>query len=1067
VSLLPDQKARDCIERDLDLNIVVEASAGSGKTESLTRRIVHALTDRGLEVESVVVVTFTRKAAAELKSRVRIALEEACLSGRSSHTKSRAMACLSQLENLFVGTIHSFCSTVLREHPVEAGVSPGFGELEPFARDQLLEASLTETLDRLSKESPSLPQELTRLGVRTRDYSGSLATLCDHPDVLFEAPFVEMPDLSKVEDALHEFRSDLAQLMPGEIAPKTTCRVQKAWRLLQHRIKFAREDDPAALAYCLEPWVGGLKPVQKFWPGSGAERKEHCLLVQETVEDFFVQVVEPFRRRWRAYLYARIIEVLSEARGDFENKRRRLGQLDYSDLLVLAAQLLRNDLAVRRKLQKKYRMILVDEFQDTDPLQAEILLLLASEPSFQGDDWRLAPLRQGAIFLVGDPKQSIYRFRRADIDLFENVKSQVLASGGEAVALTSSFRSLGPLCQWTNRVFSSLFPDEAVAGQAAFSPLESVREAQTTLCSGVYTLTDQSERYQDVSSQLGRRLALLLEEAVSRGEYSWGDFMILTCKRGEIGCYSRALEERRIPVEITGGTAQDWPWVRHFKSLLNVLSDPDNSVAAVGVLRGPLYGIDDETLFQHRLREGHFLFELPCPNGHELVQGALNDLKQMSQWIRSMPVGAAAEKILDHTGVLASASVSNQGEGDVPALLQLIEQVRQLAVQGYSLIQILESLELRQADYPVSLSAGEQNVVRVMNLHQAKGLQARVVILVSPTAGLPQRAQLRLVRTDSETRGFLTIRQGYNVIAEPVDWDDIAAEELAQLQHESTRLLYVAATRARDLMIVTRWAGTHRRPTRPWEPFEPFLNEAEELLWQVSQRTLEPRALPSLEEADSASLERMARWTAVAKPTWHRTSVTALRQSQNEGESENASAEGAKPCADQDTESGHGKAWGDLVHKLLEQVVKDPKLSDSQLTNLAGWYTFENPELKELIPAAIKTIRTVMTSELWGQIRGSDRYLTEVPFGVIERDGELKTLVFGVVDLALQNGEDWCLVDYKTDHKPLDQLATTYSSQLQQYARYWERLAGPVESAKIFRVRSGELSGDLGGLGNI
>ncbi|MEK7370315.1 MAG: UvrD-helicase domain-containing protein, partial [candidate division NC10 bacterium] len=147
--------------------------------------------------------------------------------------------------------------------------------------------------------------------------------------------------------------------------------------------------------------------------------------------------------------------------------RQRAVALNSGDLLESVARLLRERPDVRAALQRKYRWLFVDEFQDTDPIQAEVFLLLAAEPG-AGPDWTQAPLRPGALFIVGDPKQSIYRFRRADIDTYTRVKERIQATGGRVLELTASFRSVPVRCRWANEVIPAFFPEQATREQPAF-----------------------------------------------------------------------------------------------------------------------------------------------------------------------------------------------------------------------------------------------------------------------------------------------------------------------------------------------------------------------------------------------------------------------------------------------------------------------------------------------------------------------------------------------------------------------------------------------------------------------
>lgn len=1050
----PDQKSRELIERELDVNLMVDASAGSGKTESLSRRMAHGILSGRYQVDNMAAVTFTRKAASELRTRLQLVLERAVRDEDQTRSR-RAHTALTSLESMFIGTIHSFCARLLREFPVEAGVSPGFKKLDQSAQQQLRVKVFQQTLETCSHQFPGLLAELSESRVRPTDLLDALATVCDNNDVDYPAQARSRPETQPVWQAMDRFAQQLTELLPEDIPKETTCGVQSAARSFMPRLKLANRERLFGLVQCLEIWDGALKVTQKYWPGKAAERKRVSAEALEHAQAFVEQTVAPFMQSWRAYLYGLTMKLLLQARKELVAERLRTAQLDFGDLLELTARVLRQNLEVRQALQSKYRWLFVDEFQDTDPIQAEVILLLSSREDYQGSDWMVAPLRAGSLFVVGDPKQSIYRFRRADIDTYEFVKKRILENGGKLAPLTTSFRSIPELCAWSNGVFSSLFPNESVPGQAAFSGLQPVRERPDGALGGVFQLTDHSSRYFEVAEHESRRLAGIIVEAVREHGYSWGDFLVLTQRKGQIAHYARALEELRVPTETTGALPEDSPWVTAIKELLAVLGDPQDTIATVGVLRGNLYGISDEELYRHKTEGGSFsLLSAAYGKGHGPVLGALEDLSLMHSWVAELPAGAAVEKILDHTGVLAMAATENPGDGHVPGLMQLADQIRLASLAGRSLAQALADIELQEQTRPVSMNSGRRDVVRVMNLHQAKGLQAPVVFLAAPTSGLPDTVSHRVVRQEGRALGYLSIENRYRVFAQPYDWQQHQALEQGFQQQERLRLLYVAATRARDLLVVSRWSGQHGSAKQPWQRFHPFLEDVPELPWG-GMGAADSSSSFSVEDANEAYLERTAGWAQCRLPSWSRTSVTAHNSSKGLSRFEVPVPEEVLAGERKDV----GPAWGELIHRLLEQAVRGPNRDREHLEKLARWYVYEQPELLEVVPLAVDTVLQVMQTEFWQRVMQSGERLVEVPFGV-KVD---KELVFGVLDLALRGEHGWELVDYKTDQKAMDQLVEQYAAQVGEYARHWSAIVDDVTYAGIFRVREGELSDDVRG----
>src|SRR6185295_10698438 len=319
-------------------------------------------------------------------------------------------------------------------------------------------------------------------------------------DVEFPAGEAAGPDAGTMWKALETFWKELQKYLPAPIDPATTCKIQKAARQFEGELRVSRHrlDRASVVASLLDTWDCESKIVQKWWADSPAEKRRLRDLIQGLHQDFCETVVTPYLAQWRQYVYRLSVTLLVRARESAASERRRLNSLNYGDLLNLTARVLRENQSVRRALQQKYEHVLVDEFQDTDPVQAEIVFLLAGCESTVAQpfraagtasiDWRQLPLRPGALFVVGDPKQSIYRFRRADIDIYNLVRERFSdPSVGRVVPLTKNFRSVASLCNWANDVFKTRFPAEPTHHAPRFAALDA--DESKTQSGGVFTLT--------------------------------------------------------------------------------------------------------------------------------------------------------------------------------------------------------------------------------------------------------------------------------------------------------------------------------------------------------------------------------------------------------------------------------------------------------------------------------------------------------------------------------------------------------------------------------------------------
>ena len=458
---LPDQASRDAIEQELGVNMLVEAGAGSGKTQSLASRMAAGVLSGKYRVEHMAAVTFTRKAAAELRGRFQQVLEDRLPSEDDPDRRARAHETLSSLERLFAGTIHSFCAHLLRERPVEAGLAPGFTELDDVGATESRQRLWREFIALKRAEGGELLPELRDAGVRAGDLDDAFATICNFDEVEFPAGDATAPDPTPAWIALDEFWRQLKPLLPARIPEDATCKVLQKARDCRWKIKIARRDRPADLVELLTPWGGDFRITMSRWK----EWHEDTKKLRDNIDCMLADLrgaIGPFLEAWRHYVYRLAITLMVEGRVFAREHRYRALTLEYEDLLQCVARVLRSNLEVRQALQRKYQWLFVDEFQDTDPIQAEVVTWLASEGSGESD-WRAVSLRPGALFIVGDPKQSIYRFRRADIEIYGRVNELIHRGGGSLVPLETNFRSTPLLCEWANGVFKDVFPDTPAA----------------------------------------------------------------------------------------------------------------------------------------------------------------------------------------------------------------------------------------------------------------------------------------------------------------------------------------------------------------------------------------------------------------------------------------------------------------------------------------------------------------------------------------------------------------------------------------------------------------------------
>ncbi len=717
---------------------------------------------------------------------------------------------------------------------------------------------------------------------------------------------------------------------------------------------------------------------------------------------------------------------------------------------------------VRHALQQKYRWIFVDEFQDTDPVQAEIMMLLAADEG--------GGLRPGALFVVGDPKQSIFRFTRADIDIYNEVRARLAGPDGTGiVSLTTNFRSVPSLCAWANDVFKSRFPAVADTYAPKFAPLDASRGDERA--AGLHTITVPARTKQaDIPAQEAARIARYIRAEVDAGRRKYEDFLILTRMKGRhLKPYAEALETLQIPVEVTGaGAFGDSRRGRRARA----------AAARAGRSAGQRVPRRRPARPAFRPQRSGALRVSASRRVVLRVRWEAPRTPSSQRWHRSTrcPTGRAccrpalrSSAFSSDTGYLALAATSPGGveAGD---LLHAIDRVRAVVEAGFSLLDAAEALdddaEESNEVESLPLEPGRRNVVRLMNLHKAKGLEAAVVFLADPCGGYDPKVDVRIVRDRSggSAVGYLQIKAKFGehktkLVAEPADWPAHDAEERKYLDAEAERLLYVAATRARDVLVVGRWAKLPGGGTRAWGALNDALRGAIELR-DVGA------AQPGLSVSKSAASPTPALAAIAARharsrhPTWSATSVTAelkhLRRLTIEPADSSDAADPTRAVVPNrpSHRADAGMAWGTLVHGLLEHAMRHSVATRDDLRRLAMWLTVEEPQLRMVIDQAIDTVQSVAGAAFWQQALASAERHEEAPFAVCDRTGAVPTITNGTIDLVFQTTGGWRLIDYKTDVDGAPgNLQAKYDEQIRAYVAGWERVAGGKVGAEVLTVR--------------
>lgn len=824
---LVDQPARDRIRGDLDATLVVEAAAGTGKTTEMIKRIIAVIRAGATTLERIVAVTFTEKAAGEMKLRLRTELEDARRKAADETERARFVAALAELEVARIGTIHSFCADLLRERPIEARIDPVFEvaaedeseRLFSRAFERWFQASVAqpgEGVRRILRRSD--PTELLRNAgwslVQRRDFDGAWRRDPFDRDVAIDGALAELATLGGLGAQADSPKDPLGQLFTK----------LDRWLAELGRRELVRPRDydglEAELSALCRWWE---------WRPTGKSKLYGANLVRADViarRDEVKAALEMFLELADADLAALLREELRPLVQAYEDLKARTGKLDFIDLLADARDLLRDDRRVREEMQDRFTHFFVDEFQDTDPLQVEILLLLCADDPAIAEPAHVQ-VKPGKLFIVGDPKQAIYRFRRADIALYESIKRRLLDQGATLLHLTTSFRSVPQIQSAVNAAFA---PIMAGGQQAQYVPLENFRADAPTQPAVVALPVPNPYGWRDITQTaiedsypdaVGAFIEYLINQSgwtVAEGDERvpiTTQHICLVFRRFQsfrkdlTRPYVRALEARQIPHVLLGGRSfHEREEIEAARNALRAIEWPDDEFSVYATLRGPFFSFHDEDLvaYRHARRALNPLalarpdFVAPTTDSDRAIVAALQILADLHRHRNHRPIAATISRLLAETRAHAGIAIWPAGEQALANLFRVADLARRFEANGATSFRaFIDRLDSdadrgKQPDAPV-VEEGTEGV-RIMTVHASKGLEFPIVILCDPTAPLESDRPSRFIDTDR--RVWLESLAG----CVPVELREHADEVTQRDKEEIERLAYVAVTRARDLLVV-------------------------------------------------------------------------------------------------------------------------------------------------------------------------------------------------------------------------------------------------------------------------
>jgi ATP-dependent helicase/nuclease subunit A len=835
---LVDELARQRIRDDGDVTFIVEAGAGTGKTTALVGRVVRMVARGELAFHRLAAITFTEAAAAELRDRIGVELERGAIGqgpteGLDDEARLRCRNALERFDDAAVTTLHGFANRLLAEHALAAGLPPRFEIADGVRASIDFRASWDRGFERIL-DDPDLSGWVrlgSIVGLKSAHLRGLARTFRDHPDRLaasrFDGPGLPAFDPSSVLTPLH-----------AAIAERGRCD-DESDRLAAHLDDLVPYVDTLARATdlldLLDALANGSVPKlstnlgkAKSWDGCGPRIKELLAEAEAARVRILTQA--------RCAVIAPVAEAIREFTVDGARARKEEGTLEFQDLLVLARDLLRGHPEVRRAVAERYDHLLLDEFQDTDPLQMELALQITA--TIADDPATVVP---GRLFVVGDPKQSIYRFRRADLRVYARISGEL---AGDALALRQNFRSVPGVIDWVNHVFTGHMASDDPGVQAVYTALIAARDPLpaapvSTGCGptapgpvvAILGGATDADTVGEVRVHEGAAIANAVAAIVGDGWTVFdpalgvtrrarrSDVAILLPTRAALPTIEDALEAARIPARIESQSlVYASAEIRDLVAVLGAIDDPSDQVALVAALRSPAFACSDVALVEFHEAGGRWNLMRPgapdLPADHPVLEScaALRALHG-ARWWRT--VSATVDAVVRDRRLLTLALAHNRARDRWRRIRFFQEQARAFVEDGGSSLGGFLDWAREQAEegarvVEMVVPEPDDDAVRILTIHGAKGLEFPIVVIAGLNAD--DDTTPPNVLWDADGRPEICIGPRDNRFT-TAGADALLDPEAEAALAERARLLYVAATRARDHLLVSLFHKPKQRRT--------------------------------------------------------------------------------------------------------------------------------------------------------------------------------------------------------------------------------------------------------------
>jgi ATP-dependent helicase/nuclease subunit A len=1058
-----DHDVRERIRTDLGRNLFVEAGAGTGKTRVLVDRVVRLVaTGTVSDISRLVAITFTEAAAAELRDRIRAELEKAAADlSLPDDEQLRCAIARSSIDRATITTLHGFAQRILAEHPLDAGLAPVFEiDDEVQARVRFVER-WTHFRDDLF-DDPAVADDLLllhALGLTTDRLQAVARLLHQRWDALVGVEF-PVPDLPVIDvtTMIAAIREAVAVAEPHW--PKDGDQLIKLvdeWHALANALEEATlAGDDIEVVRVLAP---------KPWAPSNQGRKELWGIEKQTILGFLgtaASVRTELLAQLRTAVLQRFLPHLQRFTLAGVDDRRERDRLEFHDLLVHARDLLRNSDDVRVALAERIDVILIDEFQDTDPLQLDIAFALAADnPLPTPPPWPEAVLRPGKLLVVGDPKQSIYRFRGADISLWDRTKA-LFPDGVER--LGQNFRTVPPLLEWVNRVFGSVIAEGEEGAQPAYHDLAAfrpeVREGPAVVVVGERheSITAAALREREASDLARLIVSMKVSGWEVEGEAGcrparFDDIAILVPTRTPLAQLERALDAVDVPYRVE---SRSLVWatdvVRELLAVLNAIDDPADDISVVAALRSPGFACSDVDLVEWHDAGGKWDHRALVPetiaDDHPVARG-MASLARYHAMRWHLPVDRLVELVIRERQLVELTFALRRPRDHWRRLRFVLDQARAFVEAGGASLGDFTAWARLQSDEGATVvetpsPEPDDDAVRILTIHGSKGLEFPIVVLAGLSSTGRDNGPWVLYGDDRPEVAM----GGVDARFATPGYEARRAQAGNAEVHEGHRLLYVAATRARDHLVVgLHHAANAQTPARElwnvcqdsaagwWHPAD--VGDQLALPVESGSPAFEPSTVPQ-RTAWAAERDRVVA-LANQRRVYAATAIAALHEPDEPVDAPGASED--EPSSLPPAIVRGGTQLGRAVHAVLATV---DLASASNVRALAEIQA--RREGVTDVDDVERRVASALDASVVKQARDAARCWRELY--VSAAVGDRGRLVEGYIDLLFEDEDGHLVVvDYKTD-ADLETAADRYRLQAATYALALEAtLQRPVSRA--------------------